>query len=181
MVMFGLLLSLGMLIDGAIVVVEHANTKVSEGISFKKAYSDSVGQIAVPDIASTGTTLAAFLPLLFWPGVSGDFMSYLPIATVFAVLGWSLLYALVFVPTLGTVLGRRRGKNKKLPEDRESEKSTSIISTARKSVFKNFKAVVNAPVKFAGIMFHFLYLVYLLFTSNLILGRILRLLKVNME
>ena len=75
MVMFGLLLSLGMLIDGAIVVVEHANTKVSEGISFKKAYSDSVGRMAVPVIASTGTTLAAYLPLLYWHGESGDFRS----------------------------------------------------------------------------------------------------------
>ncbi|MAE55731.1 MAG: acriflavin resistance protein [Porticoccaceae bacterium] len=163
MVMFGLLLSLGMLIDGAIVVVEHANTKVSEGISFKKAYSDSVGRMAVPVIASTGTTLAAFLPLLFWPGVSGDFMSYLPI-TVFAVLGWSLLYALVFVPTLGTVLGRRRGKNKKLPEDRESEKSARTLFLPLEKVYlKILKPVVNAPVKFAGIMFIFIFGIFALY------------------
>ena len=163
MVMFGLLLSLGMLIDGAIVVVEHANTKVSEGISFKKAYSDSVGRMAVPVIASTGTTLAAFLPLLFWPGVSGDFMSYLPI-TVFAVLGWSLLYALVFVPTLGTVLGRRRGKNKKLPEDRESEKSARTLFLPLEKVYlKILKPVVNAPVKFAGIMFFFIFGIFALY------------------
>ena len=163
MVMFGLLLSLGMLIDGAIVVVEHANTKVSEGISFKKAYSDSVGRMAVPVIASTGTTLAAFLPLLFWPGVSGDFMSYLPI-TVFAVLGWSLLYALVFVPTLGTVLGRRRGKNKKLPEDRESEKSARTLFLPLEKVYlKILKPVVNAPVKFAGIMFIFIFCIFALY------------------
>ena len=163
MVMFGLLLSLGMLIDGAIVVVEHANTKVSEGISFKKAYSDSVGRMAVPVVASTGTTLAAFLPLLFWPGVSGDFMSYLPI-TVFAVLGWSLLYALVFVPTLGTVLGRRRGKNKKLPEDRESEKSARTLFLPLEKVYlKILKPVVNAPVKFAGIMFIFIFGIFALY------------------
>ena len=163
MVMFGLLLSLGMLIDGAIVVVEHANTKVSEGISFKKAYSDSVGRMAVPVIASTGTTLAAFLPLLFWPGVSGDFMSYLPI-TVFAVLGWSLLYALVFVPTLGTVLGRRRGKNKKLPEDRESEKSARTLFLPLEKVYlKILKPVVNAPLKFAGIMFIFIFGIFALY------------------
>ena len=163
MVMFGLLLSLGMLIDGAIVVVEHANTKVSEGISFKKAYSDSVGRMAVPVIASTGTTLAAFLPLLFWPGVSGDFMSYLPI-TVFAVLGWSLLYALVFVPTLGTVLGRRRGKNKKLPENRESEKSARTLFLPLEKVYlKILKPVVNAPVKFAGIMFIFIFGIFALY------------------
>ena len=78
--------------------------------------------MAIPVIASTGTTLAAFLPLLFWPGVAGEFMSYLPI-TVFAVLGWSLTYALIFAPTLGIVISRRRGKAKKLPEDHGTEES----------------------------------------------------------
>ncbi|MDC3261434.1 efflux RND transporter permease subunit, partial [bacterium] len=102
MVMFGLLLSLGMLIDGAIVVVEFANTRASEGLSNREAYLIAVKRMAIPVIASTGTTLAAFLPLLFWPGVAGEFMSYLPI-TVFAVLGWSLTYALIFAPTLGIV------------------------------------------------------------------------------
>ena len=122
-----------------------------------------MGRMAVPVIASTGTTLAAFLPLLFWPGVSGDFMSYLPI-TVFAVLGWSLLYALVFVPTLGTVLGRRRGKNKKLPEDRESEKSARTLFLPLEKVYlKILKPVVNAPVKFAGIMFIFIFGIFALY------------------
>ena len=92
MVMFGLLLSLGMLIDGAIVVVEFSSTKGAEGLSTREAYITAVQRMAIPVIASTGTTLAAFLPLLFWPGVSGEFMSYLPI-TVFAVLAWSLAYA----------------------------------------------------------------------------------------
>ena len=67
MVMFGLLLSLGMLIDGAIVVVEFANTKGAEGLSTREAYITAVQRMAIPVIASTGTTLAAFLPLLFWP------------------------------------------------------------------------------------------------------------------
>ena len=119
MVMFGLLLSLGMLIDGAIVVVEFANTQAAAGLPTRDAYIAAVRRMAIPVIASTGTTLAAFLPMLFWPGVSGDFMSYLPI-TVFAVLAWSLLYALIFAPTLGVVLARHRGNRKKLPEDHQS-------------------------------------------------------------
>ncbi len=126
MVMFGLLLSLGMLIDGAIVVVEFANTRASEGLSNREAYLEAVKRMAIPVIASTGTTLAAFLPLLFWPGVAGEFMSYLPI-TVFAVLGWSLTYALIFAPTLGIVISRRRGKSRKLPEDHGSEESAKNL------------------------------------------------------
>ena len=126
MVMCGLLLSLGMLIDGAIVVVEFANTRASEGLSNREAYLIAVKRMAIPVIASTGTTLAAFLPLLFWPGVAGEFMSYLPI-TVFAVLGWSLTYALIFAPTLGIVISRRRGKSKKLPEDHGSEESAKNL------------------------------------------------------
>ena len=141
MVMFGLLLSLGMLIDGAIVVVEFANTRASEGLSNREAYLVAVKRMAIPVIASTGTTLAAFLPLLFWPGVAGEFMSYLPI-TVFAVLGWSLTYALIFAPTLGIVISRRRGKSKKLPEDHGSEESA-------KNLFQpllNFYLILLKPI-----------------------------------
>ena len=115
MVMFGLLLSLGMLIDGAIVVVEFANTQVADGLSNREAYITAVRRMAIPVIASTGTTLAAFLPLLFWPGVAGEFMSYLPI-TVFSVLAWSLTYALIFAPTLGIVIARKRSKTMTVAE-----------------------------------------------------------------
>ena len=95
MVIFGLLLGLGMLIDGAIVMVEYADRKMAEGLDSREAYKASVKRMFWPITASTATTLAAFLPLMFWPGVSGQFMSYLPI-TVFAVLIGSLFYALLF-------------------------------------------------------------------------------------
>lgn len=146
MVMFGLLLSLGMLIDGAIVVVEFANTQAAAGLSVREAYMVAVRRMAIPVIASTGTTLAAFLPLLFWPGVSGDFMSYLPI-TVFAVLAWSLTYALIFAPTLGIVLGRRRGKQKKLPENHASEESAkTLFEPLQNAYLKVLRPVIKAPV-----------------------------------
>ena len=148
MVMFGLLLSLGMLIDGAIVVVEFASTKAAAGLSTRDAYISAVQRMAVPVIASTGTTLAAFLPLLFWPGVSGDFMSYLPI-TVFAVLGWSLMYALIFAPTLGIALARRRGKGKKLPEDHQSEESAKTLFQPLIDVYlKALNPIIKSPIKF---------------------------------
>lgn len=105
MVMFGMLLGLGMLIDGGIVVTEYANRMMAEGMDHQKAYKESVKRMFWPVTASTATTLAAFLPMLFWPGVSGQFMAYLPI-TVFTVLIGSLFYALVFGPVLGSLLGR---------------------------------------------------------------------------
>ena len=148
MVMFGLLLSLGMLIDGAIVVVEFASTKAAAGLSTRDAYISAVQRMAVPVIASTGTTLAAFLPLLFWPGVTGDFMSYLPI-TVFAVLGWSLMYALIFAPTLGIALARRRGKGTTLPEDHQSEESAKTFFQPLIDIYlKALNPIIKSPIKF---------------------------------
>ena len=105
MVMFGMLLGLGMLIDGAIVVTEYADRKMTEGFDRRSAYALAAKRMLWPVAASVATTLAAFLPLIFWPGVSGKFMRYLPV-TVFMVLSGSLLYALVFGPVLGSLFGR---------------------------------------------------------------------------
>ncbi|MFC6634631.1 efflux RND transporter permease subunit [Microbulbifer taiwanensis] len=105
MVMFGMLLALGMLIDGCIVITEYADRKMAEGMSARVAYVLSVRRMFWPVVASTGTTLAAFLPIMFWPGVVGEFMRYLPV-TVFAVLAGSLLYALFFAPVLGSMIGK---------------------------------------------------------------------------
>ena len=108
MVMFGMLLGLGMLIDGGIVVTEYANRMMAEGMNHKSAYAAAVKRMFWPVTASTATTLAAFLPMLFWPGVSGQFMVYLPV-TVFTVLLGSLLYALLFGPVLGSLFGKPSG------------------------------------------------------------------------
>ncbi|HCD27121.1 MAG TPA: acriflavin resistance protein [Gammaproteobacteria bacterium] len=105
MVMFGMLLGLGMLIDGAIVVTEYADRKMVEGLSRQHAYIVAAHRMFWPVTASIATTLAAFLPLMFWPGVSGKFMRFLPV-TVFTVLSGSLLYALVFGPAIGSIIGR---------------------------------------------------------------------------
>lgn len=105
MVMFGMLLALGMLIDGAIVVTEFADRKMAEGKTAIESYGIAVKRMFWPVTASTGTTLAAFLPIMFWPGVAGEFMRYLPV-TLFAVLAGSLIYALLFAPFIGGFLGR---------------------------------------------------------------------------
>ena len=163
MVMFGLLLSLGMLIDGAIVVVEFASTKGAQGMSTRDAYIAAVQRMAVPVIASTGTTLAAFLPLLFWPGVSGEFMSYLPI-TVFAVLAWSLTYALIFAPTLGIALARRRGKRRKLPEDHASDESAKTLFKPLQDFYlKLLRPVIKHPFKSATLCLGFIFCSFALY------------------
>ncbi|MDA1326355.1 MAG: efflux RND transporter permease subunit [Proteobacteria bacterium] len=114
-VLFGLILSVGMLVDGAIVVVEYADRKMREGDSRRDAYIAAAKRMAWPIIASTATTLAAFLPLLFWPGIVGEFMKYLPI-TLIATLSASLLMALIFVPTLGVFFGKASDGGAMLPE-----------------------------------------------------------------
>ncbi|GHE98962.1 efflux RND transporter permease subunit [Thalassotalea profundi] len=106
-VLFGLIMAVGMLVDGAIVVTEFADREMSEGKPRKVAYSHAAKRMAWPIIASTATTLAAFAPLMFWPGMMGEFMKYLPI-TLIAVLTASLAMALIFVPALGTVFGKSR-------------------------------------------------------------------------
>jgi multidrug efflux pump subunit AcrB len=98
-ILFGLILALGMLVDNAIVVVENIYRFLSEGYSRKDAARLAVGEIAIPIIASTATTLAAFFPLLFWHSLMGEFMKFMPI-TLIIVLTSSLFVALVIIPVL---------------------------------------------------------------------------------
>lgn len=104
-VLFSLIMAVGMLVDGAIVVTEFADRRMCEGEGPREAFADASRRMAWPIIASTATTLAAFAPLLFWPGIMGEFMKYLPI-TLIAVLSASLLMALIYVPVLGGLIGR---------------------------------------------------------------------------
>lgn len=94
MVLFGLVMGLGMLVDNGIVVVENVYSLMSQGMPRKKAAIQGMGEIAWPIIASTATTLAAFFPLALWPGVIGKFMVYFPI-TLSVVLSSSLFVALI--------------------------------------------------------------------------------------
>ena len=115
-VLFSLILALGMLVDNAIVIVENIYRFMEEGWDRKSACKKATGEVAVPVIAATATTLAAFTPLLFWPGMAGDFMSYLPL-TLIITLSSSLFVALVIVPTLCSIFlvregGRRRRLNR---------------------------------------------------------------------
>ncbi|MEM9130067.1 MAG: efflux RND transporter permease subunit, partial [Pseudomonadota bacterium] len=92
-VMFGLILAVGMLVDGAIVVVEYADKRIAQGEGPMNAYVAAAKRMFWPVVSSTATTLCAFLPMLFWPGVAGQFMRMLPVTLIF-VLSASLLVAL---------------------------------------------------------------------------------------
>jgi multidrug efflux pump len=94
-----------MLVDGAIVVVEYADRRISEGSGPMHAYVEAAKRMFWPIVASTATTLCAFLPMLFWPGVAGEFMGMLPVTLIF-VLTASLVVALIYLPVVGGVFGR---------------------------------------------------------------------------
>ncbi|MFZ5963855.1 efflux RND transporter permease subunit [Thalassococcus sp. BH17M4-6] len=106
-VLFSLILVVGMLVDGAIVTVELADRRLQEGAGKKEAYAFAAKRMSWPIIASTATTLSVFFPLLFWTGLVGEFMKFLPI-TVLLTLFASLFMALVFIPVVGGVIGKRQ-------------------------------------------------------------------------
>lgn len=113
MVMFGLILAVGMLVDGAIVIVEYADRRMNEGASRQSAYLEASKRMFWPVVTSTATTLAAFVPFLFWQAIPGEFMKFLPLTMIF-VLTSSLLVALVILPVIGTLFGMPQWMKSKL-------------------------------------------------------------------
>ncbi len=109
MVLFGLVLALGMLVDNGIVVVENIHRFIGQGYSLFEAARYATGEIAVPIITSTLTTLAAFIPLLFWKGIMGEFIKHLPVTLIIA-LSASLFVALVINPVLASRFIKREGE-----------------------------------------------------------------------
>ena len=104
-VLFSLILAVGMLVDDAIIVTEFAERRMGEGMEREEAYALAAHRMAGPVVAATATRVAAFSPLLFWPGIVGEFMKFMPI-TLIVTLSASLFYALVFTPTLGAKFGK---------------------------------------------------------------------------
>ena len=104
-VLFSLILAVGMLVDDAIIVTEFAERRMNEGMPRAEAFELAAKRMAGPVIAATMTRIAAFSPLLFWPGIVGEFMKYLPI-TLIVTLAASMAYALIFAPTLGAMFAK---------------------------------------------------------------------------
>ena len=143
-VLFALIMAVGMLVDGAIVVTEFADREMNEGRSNKEAYGLAAKRMAWPIIASTATTLAAFAPLLFWPGMMGEFMKYLPL-TLITTLTASLIMALIFVPTLGGIFGRRRKLS--ALEEKQTEVAESGDVTKMPGFTGWYIKVLNSAIK----------------------------------
>jgi multidrug efflux pump len=114
MIMFGLVIAVGVLVDDPIVVVEYAERKLQEGVSKREAFILAARKMFVPVVAATATTLGAFIPLLFWPGIIGKFMSYLPIIVIVVMVA-SLISALIFMPIIGGLTARTKVD----PEEKE--------------------------------------------------------------
>jgi multidrug efflux pump len=140
LVMMGLLLGMGMLIDGSIVITEYADKKIAEGLSRAEGYKMASKRMFYPIVASTGTTMAAFIPIMFWPGFTGQFMRYLPI-TVFFVLVASLIYSLVMIPVIGSYFGQRESALNK------DEGRDSIFKKLTNAYGKRIEKFVRNPVE----------------------------------
>ena len=149
MVLFSLVLALGMLVDNGIVVVENVYRLMDEGLDSFEATKKGIGEVAWPIIASTATTLAAFVPLALWPGIIGEFMQYLPI-TLMIVLGSSLFVALVITPVLLAVLMKIENN---APKTRKIVKSFGAFVVAGLLLLvSGFKSLGNLSIIISGLV-----------------------------
>ena len=149
MVLFSLVLALGMLVDNGIVVVENVYRLMDEGLDSFEATKKGIGEVAWPIIASTATTLAAFVPLALWPGIIGEFMQYLPI-TLMIVLGSSLFVALVITPVLMAVLMKIENNT---PKTRKIVKSFgAFVVVGLLLLVSGFKSLGNLSIIVSGLV-----------------------------
>ena len=162
-VLFSLILALGMLVDNAIVVTENIYRYVHRGYPVLKAAKLATGEVAMPIISSTATTLAAFFPLVFWDSVVGEFMSYLPV-TLIIVLSSSLFVALVIIPVIFSDFFKK-GANVTLPKTKRS----LIIMTILLVIAALFFTMKINWVGMILVIFTFIGLLNLLFLSRLAL------------
>ncbi|MDP3193774.1 efflux RND transporter permease subunit [Tabrizicola sp.] len=147
-VLFSLILAVGMLVDDAIIVTEYAERRMSEGMDKREAFAMASHKMTGPVVAATMTRVAAFSPLLFWPGIVGEFMKYLPI-TLIVTLSASMLYALIFVPTLGALIAK---PFKHPPEHKDGAYMWVVGKAVRHPVIMLFVAVgllVSVPFAYA--------------------------------
>ncbi|NMA96512.1 MAG: efflux RND transporter permease subunit [Phyllobacteriaceae bacterium] len=120
MVMFGLVIAVGVLVDDPVVVVEYAERKLMEGVPKKEAFILAMRKMFVPVVGATATTLGAFIPLLFWPGIIGKFMSYLPTIVIIVMVA-SFISALIFMPVIGSIIASTH------VDEKEKEKADIVM------------------------------------------------------
>ncbi len=165
MVMFGMVIAVGILVDGAIVVTEYADRKMAEGLERKEAYSMAGKRMFWPVVSSTLTTLAAFVPFLFWNSMPGKFMAYLPL-TLICVLTASLVMALIFLPVLGSVIGARPAGTDAdlaaLAADADPEQATGWLG----SYVRLVKSLIARPWMVTGVAIGSVILIFMWFSTT---------------
>jgi multidrug efflux pump len=172
-VLFAMIMAVGMLVDGAIVVTELADRKMAEGMHRRIAYTEAAQRMAWPIIASTATTLAAFLPLVFWPGFTGKFLQFMPLTLIY-VLSASLLMALLIVPTMGSIIGRPGLFNEKIRRDLLAAENGDMMTIGGYTgqYLRFLEKTLNRPWKSLGVitlMLIGLFLAYGLFGKGIVM------------
>ncbi len=163
-VLFSLTLALGMLVDNAIVIVENVYRYMQQGVPKVEAAMKATGEVAWPVIGSTLTTIAAFFPMVFWPGIMGEFMKYLPI-TLIVTLASSLFVAMVINPALCAFFMRIKAKyrsEKTLTADEIEEQGENPIEI-RGVLLKSYTKVLNKALdhKITVLVGSFVILIFL--------------------
>ena len=164
-VLFSLTLALGMLVDNAIVIVENIYRYMEQGVPRIEAAKKATSEVAYPVIGSTLTTLAAFSPMLFWPGIMGEFMSYLPL-TLIVTLSSSLFVAMVINPALASFFMKTK-KNDNQPiaiSAKEIEAAGEKPIEIKGRILKSYSAVLafslRRPLIVTGFAFAILILLF---------------------
>nr|WP_314261200.1 efflux RND transporter permease subunit [uncultured Devosia sp.] len=139
MVMFGLVIAVGVLVDDPVVVVEYAERKLQEGVSKKEAFILAVRKMFVPVVGATATTLGAFVPLLFWPGIIGKFMAFLPTIVIIVMIA-SLISALIFMPVIGAVIASTH-------VDEKQKEAADVVMYADKFDAKKVRGITGYYVR----------------------------------
>jgi multidrug efflux pump len=161
MILFGMVITVGLLVDNAIIVTEYADRKMIEGFPPSEAYREASKRMFWPVVSSTATTLAAFAPMLFWPGVSGKFMGYLPLTMIF-IMTASMVVSLLFLPTIGALIGKPEEPDPRHQREIELSETGDMFAIGgwtglyarmvRWAVFHPFLVIALATANMAGVV-----------------------------
>lgn len=166
MIMFGLILSVGVLVDSAIVIIEYADRKLAEGLDRKEAFQIAGERMFWPIISSTATTLAAFVPLLFWDDVTGKFMSFLPLTMIY-VLSASMVMALIFLPTMGTLVGPKKVQSNATLQALAGENGDPLAVKGLTGIYVRFiNRIIRFPLLVIAALLILLFVIKTMFAAS---------------
>ncbi|CAL7960364.1 multidrug efflux pump [Alphaproteobacteria bacterium] len=166
-VLFSLILTVGMVVDDAIVISEYADRKIIEGYTPENAFLNASSRMFLPIFTATLVKMTVFFPLLFWPGVMGEFMKYMPI-TVITIMSCSICFALFFQPALGSVFIKKQTNidEKEVKAMLASEEGNlEDLKGLTKRYAKLLQAVLKRPKLFVVSTFGVMVLIYLIFIT----------------